>query len=451
MTASCGGTSTLEITMRHCDLLLSASLILTQNEQREILENSSLAIANGRIVDIGESAEIISRWQAEESIDLGESLLMPGLVNAHAHSSMTFLRGVADDQPLMRWLEKSVFPVEARLNPEICRLGALLGYAEMLATGVTACIDMYIFEDAVFEAADNAGIRCLGGEAVFGFPSAASPDFRDALMRTEALADRYAGNERLKVAVNPHSVYTTDREILAACRDLAQKRDLPLHIHLAETENETALSLRRHGLRPVEYCQSLGLFENDVIAAHVVDVNEEEMDILAKNHVKAVHCPSSNMKLASGLSPVPRMREKGITVALGTDGPASNNQLNIFMEMRLAALIHKMAMKDPTVAPAGEILDMATIGGARAFGMPALGSLRPGHMADCVALDLKSVNLLPLSRPVSHIVYAATGHECRLTMVAGEILYMEGRYKRFDVAELREEVKKFGAFVAGRQ
>lgn len=437
--------------MRQCAEILHAGIILTQNPDREILEKASLAVDDGKIADLGPEDEILSNWRANQEIDLRDCLLMPGLINAHSHASMTFLRGAADDLPLMRWLEDSVFPVEARLEPEICRLGALLGYAEMLARGITACIDMYIFEEAVFEAAEIAGLRCLGGEATFGFPSAACADYRAALASTRDMAEKYAGHDRISVAVNPHSVYTTSPEILRACRDLARSLGLPLHIHLAETEKETALSLEMHGKRPVEYCQSLGLFDVRTIAAHAVELTEKEIDALAAGGVSAVHCPSSNMKLASGLSPVPRMLEKGLNVALGTDGPASNNQLNIFMEMRAAALVHKLAGGDPTVMGASTILDMATLGGAIAFGNPNLGSLEPGKAADCIALDMSLPNMLPMFNPASQAVYAATGHECRMSMVGGEILYHNGRYSRFDIADLRKEILELRKFVCQGQ
>lgn len=432
--------------LRECDKILHAAVIVTQNAEREILYDSSLAIIDGRIAALGSRHKMEREWRAKERIDLQNNMLMPGLINAHAHSAMTFLRGIVDDEPLMQWLEQCVFPVEARLTPEICYWGALLGQAEMLATGTTACIDMYIFEDAIFRAAQTAGIRCMGGEAIFDFPSAACQNYREALDKTSELAELHRQNSRLKVAVNPHSVYTTTPEILSACRDLALELNLPLHIHLAETENETLLCRQKHGLPPIDYCQSLGLFEADTIAAHMVDAGEGQMNILATNSVSPVHCPTSNFKLASGLSPVLAMREKGINVSLGTDGPASNNQINMFMEMRLAALAHKLATKDPAAARAQEVLDMATLSGARAFGCPEIGSLAPGQKADCIALDLDMPNFLPLANPVSHIVYAATGHECRMTMVEGEILYRDGKFSRFDVEDLKKEAKNLAYF-----
>lgn len=433
--------------MRHCDTLLHAACIVTQDEQRRVIENASLAIDKGLIADIGPTAELIQRWQASETLHFEDKLVLPGLINAHTHAAMTFLRGLADDMPLMDWLNQRIFPVEQKLTPELVRLGSLMGYAEMLRTGTTACVDMYLFEAAVFEAADTAGLRCLGGEAVFAFPSAAFPGPQAALDATRALAEKYRNHDRLSVAVNPHSVYTTTPEILTACRDLAQEQSLPLHIHLAETPSETQICLSAQGKRPTEYCHSLGLLDVPCTLAHVVDVTSAELDLLARQKAVVAHNPSSNMKLASGAAPVAAMLARGMNVGLGTDGAASNNRLNMFTEMGRSALLHKLTGLDPTLLPAGQVLDMATLGGAAAMHDARLGSLAPGMAADCIALDLTEPNLQPMYNEVSHIVYAATGMETRMTMVGGEVLYNEGRFTRFDYAALCEEMRDVRRFV----
>lgn len=435
---------------RECDILIHAGLILTQNAKREVLENSSLAILDGRIAAIGPKNFMQGAWISRKVYDLPNMAVLPGLINAHTHAAMTFLRGLADDRPLMEWLEKSVFPVEARLTREIVELGSLLGYAEMLASGTTACIDMYIFEDAVFDAAGKAGLRCLGGEAIFMFPSAACTNYRDALQTTSILAEKYENHSRISVAVNPHSVYTTTPEILSACRDLALRKHLPMHIHLAETEAETRQCLTKTGLRPVAWCAENGLFDTRMICAHLVDVNREEAEFLAKKGAIGVHNPSSNMKLASGAAPVDMMARSGLALGLGTDGPASNNTLNMFQEMGKAALLQKLATGDPSALPAQAVLDMATLGGAAAFGDAELGVLAPGAKADCVALKLDAPNLQPLHNPVSQIVYAASGHECALTMVEGEVLYEQGKFTRFDYAGIQAEIKSLRDFAKGR-
>ena len=436
--------------MDACDLLLHAGLLITQDEQRRILENAGLAIRDGLIVAIGEIAAMRAQWQATATLDCSRMLVLPGLVNAHTHVAMTILRGLADDMPLIDWLTRRIFPVEAGLTPEEVRLGSLLGFAEMLRTGTTACLDMYIHEEQVLEAADLAGIRCLAGEGVFQFPSACCPDYRTALDLTLRLAERWQHHERVRLAVMPHSVYTTTPAMLRACRDLAVGLNLPLHVHLAESPAETAQCLALHGKRPVAHAAACGIFDAPCTAAHVVDVNEEEIDLLARAGVTPVHNPSSNMKLASGIMPVRRLCEAGIDVALGTDGAASNNQLNMFAEMRQAALLHKAVSADPTALRAQEVLDMATLNGAHALHDARLGRLAVGHPADLAALDLEAPNLQPLYQPVSHAVYAATGHEVRLTMIQGEVVYRDGRFSRFDYPALLEACRAVRAAVLRR-
>lgn len=432
--------------MQHCDSLFHAARILTQDAGRTILEDAALAVRDGRIAAVGPLADLETQWQPDNRVDLPNMLLMPGLVNAHTHAAMTFLRGLADDMPLMEWLQQRIFPVEQALTPHIVRTGSLMGYAEMLRTGTTACIDMYIFEQAVFEAARTAGLRCLGGEAVFDFPSACCPTPQAALEATRALAETWKDDPLLRVAVNPHSVYTTSEKTLEACLRLADDLHLPLHIHLAETTDETAMCLEQHHRRPVAHADVCGLLRPGTILAHVVDVNEEEIALLADRKVCVAHNASSNMKLASGAAPLPAMLRAGLRIALGTDGAASNNQLNMFTEMGRAALLHKLAGKNPTVTTAQEVLDMATLGGAAAFDMP-LGRLEPGAAADFIALDLDSPNLRPMYNPVSHAVYAATGAEVRLTVVAGRILYQDGRFTTFDYEALCREIDAVRDFV----
>lgn len=432
---------------QRCDTLIHAGIIITQNKNRDILTDASVVIDKGKILALGSSEEMRKSWLPEKTLELPQSLLMPGLVNAHTHAAMTFLRGFADDLPLLEWLETKIFPVESRLTPEVVRLGSLLGYAEMLSSGITSCVDMYIFESSVLDAAELAGIRCVGGEAVFGFPSPACDNYREALDKTDFLAEKYAASDRINIAVNPHSVYTTNSEILAACRDLALKRNLPLHIHLAESAAETANSIKLNKTRPVEWCERNGLFDCRLLAAHLVDITAEEISTLAHNNVYAIHNPSSNMKLASGVAPVPNMLEAGMIVGLGTDGPASNNNLNIFQEMKLAALLHKVFNNDPSSLPATSVLDMATTNGAKIMGYTDLGMLTPGMRADCVALDLTRPNMLPLHQPISQVVYAASGMECQMTMIEGEIVYQDGKFLRFDFEEYRKEFFALQNFV----
>ncbi|MDL2271985.1 amidohydrolase [Desulfovibrio sp. OttesenSCG-928-I05] len=422
---------------RPCERLVSADRIVTQDPECPIIEKGAIALDKGRILALGTRAAMESAYAPAARLDLGEALLMPGLVNAHTHASMTLLRGLADDLPLMTWLNEHIFPVEQRLTRELTKTGALLACAEMMRLGVTAFTDMYLLEDGVFEAADEAGLRMLGGEVVFAFPSPAytgTPATLDCIRRQ---AGQWQGHSRIRVAVMPHAVYTTTPELLTACRDFAEKEDLPLHMHLAETPAETTACLEAQGKRPVPYCRDLGLLSPRMNLAHCVDLTEEEMDILAESGVIVSHCPRSNMKLASGVSPVPAMLERGIPVAIGTDGAASNNALNVFADMSAAALLHKVHTLSPTALPATAALDLATLGGAKAMHMPDAGALKAGNVADIIALDISGPSFTPLHNPASSLVYATSGQEVRMTMVEGEILYLDGEYSRFNLADLR--------------
>lgn len=418
------------------------------DENNTVLEDAAIAINHGCIAAVGPRDTLATQWQADKITDLGQAIVLPGLVNTHTHAAMTFLRGLADDLPLMTWLTGHVFPVEQHLTPEIVEWSTLLGHAEMLRTGTTACVDMYLIEDAVFRAARTSGIRCHGGEAVFNFPGAGSPSPEATLDIIREHAARHAHDPRISVMVCPHAVYTTTPELLQRCRALADELHLPLHIHLAESVAETAQCLELWGKRPIPYCADLGLLKHDTWLAHVVDTTDEELDILAEAGVVVAHNPSSNMKLASGTANIPAMLERGIRVTLGTDGAASNNRLNMYTEMGRAALLHKLVGGDPTLMPASTVLHMATRQGAMALhGQVPAGQIAAGHIADLTALDTTAPNLQPMYNAPSHLVYAATGMETRLTMVEGEVLYEDGHFTRFDYPALCAEMAQVKRWV----
>lgn len=432
----------------YCDKIIHAGVLVTQNAGRDVLSNASICVAGSKIVEIGSTGQILQKWHAPEILDYGRHLVLPGLVNAHTHAAMTFLRGLAEDQPLLAWLNETVFPLEAQLTPQIVQLGSLLGFAEMLASGITACMDMYLFEESVFAAAAQAGIRCMGGEVIFEFPSAAFANWQEALEKTCELADQYKNHDRIKVAINPHSVYTTTPEILKACAEAARSCHVPIHIHLAETRQESRLCQERHGCRPVEWLKRNDIFVHPVIAAHMVDLTPDEMKFLQNTQVVAVHNPSSNLKLGSGEAPVTELHELRIPVALGTDGAASNNSLNLFSEMKLAGLIQKNRKSNPAAISAQTILDMGTVAGARIFSEDDLGQLEVGRKADLIAMNLKLPHMQPMHDPVSQLVYAANGSECVMTMVDGEILYRDGNFARFDIEEIYKELESIYRFVS---
>jgi 5-methylthioadenosine/S-adenosylhomocysteine deaminase len=427
-----------------CDLALYAAQILcrTQDGVLHSLADGAIAITDGLISALEPASELAPQWQARRELHLGNTLLMPGLINAHVHASMTIFRGIADDLPLMAWLHKHIFPLEQRLTKRFVHLGALLGCAEMIRAGRSAFQDMYLMEDEVCHAADVAGLRGLAGEGVVAFPTLGISRPETALDTVREQAARWKRHARVRIAVMPHAVYTTTPEILRKCVALAEELNLPLHMHLAESTAESARCLEMHGKRPIPYCRDLGLLTPRCSLAHVVDATEEELDILAQSGACVVHNPSSNMKLASGVAQVPAMLERGMRLALGTDGAAANNRLNMFTEMGRAALLHKVEHHNPSLCPAGKILAAATTGGASALDDARLGVLAPGRPADIIALDLDAPNMQPLYAPVSHAVYAATGMETRMTMVDGEILYLDGRFTRFSYPDLLAEIQE---------
>lgn len=418
-----------------CSIVVTAKYLL-QNAREPILRDAAVALKDTRILAIGKAPDILREYLPETRLDMGESLLMPGLINGHTHASMTLLRGVADDLPLLAWLTEHIFPREKKLDPECIGLGAALACAEMTRFGVTAFADMYLAENAVFDAAAASGLRMLGGEGIFAFPSPGyeTEDEAFALLREQAA--RWKNHPRIRVAVMPHAVYTTTPNLLARCRDTADELELTLHLHLGETRHETEECRKNHGTTPLRYCADLGLVTGRTTIAHGVVFDDEELDLLAASGACVVHCPRSNMKLASGVARVPAMLAKGIPVGLGTDGAASSNNLNMFQEMAAAALLHKVHNEDPTVVAARTAIAMTTTHGARALHWPGLGELREGGPADVIAVDMTPPNMRPVHSPTSNIVYAATGAEVRLTMVDGEILYKDGEYTRMDVEAL---------------
>ncbi len=425
-----------------CDLLLHADMVVTQDKERRILNSGSVAIEDGIVVSVGPSEKLEQAFAAREVVDLSGKLLMPGLVNAHCHAPMVLLRGIADDLPLMEWLEDNIWPVERQLTKDLIGLGARLACAEMLRAGVTAFLDGYIHEQVVGAAVDAAGMRAVLGEGFFGFPSPMFPSAQHCWDSIKRIDRQFAGNGRIRSAVTPHAAFTVPPKYLVKSYELAEGLDMPWQIHLAESPVETSVCLEKYGKRPVELLYSLDILSDRVTLHHCVDVNDEEIALLAEKNVKVVHNPASNLKLNSGMSPVQKMLDAGVVVGIGTDGAASNNQLNMFREMGLAALVGKVRSDDASAVNAQSVLDMATLNSARCLHWPELGSIAEGCPADMVALDLDSPNLQPLFNPVSQVVYASSGHEVSMTMVAGKVLYHEGAYRNFDVKALLQEVKQ---------
>ena len=432
-------------------MVYTADIIITQDPQRTIIHDGALVVESGVISEILEGGR--HRPPNEQTVHLGSSVILPGLVNAHTHIPMVFQRGYADDKALMAWLAEDIFPIEPRLTRDIVRDASLFACAELIRFGCTAFYDMYFMGNAVYEAVAQSGLRAVLGECVTNnFPNFAAENKEKLFAKIRR--NLHCKSSLINFAVSPHAIYTTTPELLRECRELADECGFPFSTHFSETAGETRDCVALRGMRPVEYLDSLGVLRDDTTLFHCVDLNDEDIVTLAARGAVAVHCPASNMKLASGVAPVGKMLTAGMRVALGTDGPASNNAQNMFREMYLAALLQKVAHLDPTQAPAQTVLDMATLGGAAALFGPARGDVRPpvgslevGKRADFIALSLDSPNMRPVHNIVSNIVYAASGMENRLTVVDGEILYKDGEFFTIDYERARANADRLAKWI----
>ncbi len=432
------------------DLIVKGDLIVTQNQSGEIIENGAVVINGSKIEAVGPADQVVQEEElGTRVLTGGRVLVMPGLINSHTHAAMTCFRGLADDLPLMTWLEENIFPAESKLTGEMVYWGTLLACAEMIRSGTTFFCDMYLFEQHVVRAVDRAGLRALVGEVLYDFPSPNYGPMEQGLAFTGDLIDKWQGHERISVAVEPHSTYTCSPDLLTACRDLAYSKGAPLITHLAENDDEVTQIKERYGLTPVNHLENLGLLSPNLIADHCVVLSDEEINLLARRGVKVVHNPSSNMKLASGIAPIPELIKAGVHVGLGTDGPASNNNLNMFGEMAIAAKIHKVSKLDPTVMDAASVLTMATSNGARTLGQEErVGRLAPGYLADLIVLDLDQPHLTPLYNPISHLIYAASGADVIHTVVHGEVLMEDRCLTTIDLEELYENMERISKIMA---
>lgn len=421
------------------DLMVENGLLLSMDPTMGILEEGAIGIRGGSILEIGPTHDLRRRYQPGRVLDASGCAVMPGLINGHTHAPMTIFRGLADDLPLMEWLEKYIFPVEAHLRAEWVRCGALLACAEMLLSGTTTFCDMYLFEEEVARASKEAGMRALVGEVLYDFPSPNYGPIEEGFRYTEELIQRWQGDPLVRIAVEPHAPFTCSPQLLREARKLADSYQVPLITHLSETRHELQLVQETYGLSPVRHLQSLGILDGPTIADHVVWVDEQEIQILKEHGVGVVHNPESNMKLASGVAPVEKMLKAGLAVGLGTDGAASNNDLDLFREMDSAAKLHKVFSGNPAAMEASTVLSMATCLGAKALGMDKLvGSLEPGKRADLILVDLGGAHLSPKHNLVSHLVYAARGSDVKAVVVEGRILVQGGKLLNLDLKDILE-------------
>ena len=408
--------------MQAIDLLVSARWVIPVEPAGAVLDDHSVAVAKGRIAAVLPSGEARERFEAREHVRLDRHALIPGLVNLHTHAAMTLMRGLADDLPLMTWLRDHIWPAETKhVSSEFVYDGTLLACAEMLRGGVTCFNEMYFFPEAAARAALEAGIRAALGIIAFEFATSYAADADDYLAKGLAARDALKEEPLLSFCMAPHAPYTVSDKTFARIVTVAEELDLPIHTHLHETRQEIEVSLSQYKARPLERLRALGMLGPRLIAAHAVHVTDQEIGMLAHQGASIAHCPSSNLKLASGFAPVAAMLARGINVGIGTDGAASNNRLDLFQEMRTAALLAKAVGNDARALPAHQALAAATLHGARALGLDAaIGSLAPGKFADLCAVAFDEPELAPRYDPVSHLVYAAGREHVSHVWVAGE-------------------------------
>jgi len=432
--------------MTKVDVILTGGSVATMNDGFDLFIPGAVAIREASIEAVGPADQIAAAYTADEVVDCSGCAVIPGLINAHTHAPMTLLRGLADDLRLDVWLMGYVMPVEREfVRPRFCWLGTQLACVEMIRSGTTCYADMYYYEEAVADATAQAGLRGVCAETVLRFPSPDALSYDESMEHARDFIRRWKGHPLIVPAVGPHAAYTTTPELLRDCAQLALEFDVVLHIHVAETAHEVEDHRTEYGMPVVPWLKKQGIFEAKAIAAHCVHLDDEEMRTLQRHGVGVAHNPTSNLKLASGIAPVVRMLELGLNVGLGTDGPASNNDLDMWEEMRLAALLAKGATSDPTALPARQALAMATIGGARALHMGELiGSLEPGKLADVAVVDLNGVHNIPhFARDpgalYAQLVYAVKGCDVRDVLCQGQWLMRERRLLTLDEQSLIDE------------
>ncbi|HET8645850.1 MAG TPA: amidohydrolase [Vicinamibacteria bacterium] len=436
---------------RAVDLVVRGGTVVTMNPQRRLIPDGALAIDKGRIVAVATAEEIARGFRGRDTLEARGGLVTPGLVNAHTHAPMVLFRGIADDLKLMEWLQRYIFPAEKKnVTVEFVRAGTRLAALEMIRSGTTTFVDMYYFESDIAEVAKAAGLRVVAGETLIEFPAPDNKTIAEAMAYIEKFLQRWKGDPLVTAAVAPHSAYLASTDTLKGARALADRYGAPILIHVSETQDEQDQVAKRHGKSPTQLLHELGVLRRGVLAAHGVWLSPADRALLKAAGAGVAHCPQSNMKLASGAAPVREMIAEDVRLGLGTDGAASNNDLDMFEEMMSAALLAKHASGDPTAAPAPAVLEMATLGGARALGMEeAIGSLEIGKRADVVVVGLDAARLHPLYDPVSHLVYAAKGSDVRHVVVEGRVVMRDRKVLTLDEAavlaeanRLRDQVRK---------
>ena len=425
------------------DIVIHNGIIVTMNPGFDVIADGLIGIKNGKIEQVSARQTGAALPKAKETIDAAGGVILPGLINTHTHLPMTLFRGLADDLPLPVWLDEHIFPAEASyINPETVRFGALLGCAELTLSGTTTCCDGYFLEDHVADAVYQSGLRAVLGHGIIDFPAPGVPEpsrnIHTALDFVERWLDR---SPRIKPSVFCHSPYTCSADTLQKAKEAAAAKGVLFQIHAAETKNEFDQALKDHGKTPVEYLDGIGILDSNTLLVHAIWLKESDIKLIARRKASVSVTTESEMKLASGIAPVPDLIHAGIAVGLGTDGCASNNDQDLFREMDVTAKLHKVNALDPTVMAAGTVLTMATIGGAKAIGLDnEIGSLEIGKQADVIVVDTRAPHLFPMYNSVSHLVYSAKGSDVRDVIVAGRVILKNRKLLTLDMADIYEKV-----------
>ena len=433
--------------MERVDIIVRGDHVLPMEGRGEVISPGAVAVKDGRIAAVGTDVDIAGAYEAAQTLGGPGRVVMPGLINTHTHAAMVLMRGMADDLPLMQWLQEHIWPAEDHwLGPEFIADAIELACLEMLKAGITTYSDMYFFEGVAAEVTERMGMRAVLGAGILDFPTKTTRDAEDCLRNAEKFIGKWGGSSLITPAVAPHSAYTCSSDTLQKSHALADEHGVPIHIHLSETRWEVDEVRKKHGQTPVAFLQDVGFLSERLIAAHCVWVTPEEIDMLASHGVGVSHCPESNLKLASGIAPVPAMLKAGLKVSLGTDGAASNNDLNIISEISTAAKLHKAATDDPTAIGVGQALLMATLWGAEVLGMGGLtGSLVAGKAADIITIDVRKPHLTPMYNVMSHMVYAVRASDVESVMVNGQVLVYEGVLTAADEGEIIKRASVWGA------
>ena len=431
--------------MQKIDLLIKNGFILQFNTNKDFFQKKSIIIDKGKIIEIGNIEDLSKKYDPKQIISAKNKIVMPGFVNTHTHLAMSYYKGLADDLPLMEWLQKHIWPVENKfIKKELVYNAALHGAAEMIKNGITTFNDMYFFGDETARACEKVGIRAVLGEGVLDFPVANYQNANEIFSYIKEMYEKYKDDELIDFAIAPHAIYTCGKENLIKAKELASKLDLLLHIHLSETEKEVHECLKKHKLRPVEYLDSLGLFKNKVLIAHGIWMNDKEMEILSQKNISVSINTKSNLKLANGFTPIKKYLKHEVNLSLGTDGVASNNNLSMFEEMGIVSTLHKTLNNDPTFLPAEQVVKMATINGAKSLNKEKeIGSIGIGKKADLILIETNDICVQPVYNPYSHLVYVITSEQVKDVIINGKIVMKDRNLINVDEEEMVERAKYY--------